>query len=1124
VVAMMPASTWTIVPYEGRSAFKRLRIRDNARIQAVLRHITDRNYVAVLGAPFTEKTRLLHDIAAAAETTGLFQAVYIDLWRVRSEDVPAFFASIVRSIARSHGISPVPGFDRVTDTRSFANFLMDCAEHQDRNIVLTIDHLHALPSDLVHNLLVALRSAYMERDPLARRHLEAVVTGSTNLAGLATGPASPFNMARRVWVTPLDSDQSKALAETTLETYGFRVSPGALERILEWAGGDHWLLPLLCEYSVEAAHAYRKRIIRVPAVDCAIQRMWATNEAQAPIRDAIRIIEEDPDTLLDVTQLLDGVRLHQRQARQAITRSGIDRLRLSGAVVLDAGHYNIKNLAFRRALSEELTNAEVGRVLRMNGRWREAIDYLSPRLTSDALPPGRADLLEAIVQSIYATDRLDEACQALVEGIKRGFLLADVHVYRVDVAHGKLRLVCPPSSNPQLAPDIALDDPECVEAQAYRSGDYALRMGDETGRLVAALVPEHRPIGVVTIERYITDVAPYITDGGGHALPPNFTELRRFLRHAATAIDSVMLRSAYQEIGRAVLDVRAVHPMFDRVLTSVANAVGCDYAALHLLDSTETRVEASAGVGQDWRPEWRGTLRVSVDEPHPIARCLQGDQPLIVRGVDLQLIAPTFYNQVLSPYLRVFSPLSAGGARLGTLEVGYHGRPKGTFTEDDRHMLTVFADQVAIAVYNAQLLRRTDEALARRVAEMEKLREISLAVSATLNLETVLASIIQSLGALFPHTEVTVWQYQPESRTLTALQSSLNDPEYLAQRLDLAGVTGRALEQRASQTIMDIGADADSAIRSQALRLGFCSMMALPLISHDRILGAIHIYATADDCSVLTERESLAGFATQAAIAIDNAQRYQALEEAKRELEDTRERELFDLANALLHRIGNVVGDVPFQLDMIKERAGLGDELDSPIAHVQQRVKSLGSLSESLKTLVEIPEMLNQRLDLRQVIQSATRQAMGCRFPAEQFSDVEPLVSMPLTPVWVVGDPELLADAIQSLIENACEAMEGKRKVEIRLSRPTEAWIELRVSDTGPGIPLEIQPRIFEPGYSTKSTLRRERGRGLFSCAAIIRKHRGKVTFDSQPGQGTTFIITLPAAEDENSPQPDGSQ
>ena len=82
-------------------------------------------------------------------------------------------------------------------------------------------------------------------------------------------------------------------------------------------------------------------------------------------------------------------------------------------------------------------------------------------------------------------------------------------------------------------------------------------------------------------------------------------EVRRFLRHAAVALDSVRLRSAYQEIGQALLDAKQARPTLERVLTSVTDALGCDYAALYLLDRVGQWLILEAGVGRAWHPDWR---------------------------------------------------------------------------------------------------------------------------------------------------------------------------------------------------------------------------------------------------------------------------------------------------------------------------------------------------------------------------------------------------------------------------------------------------------------------------------------------------------------------------------------
>ena len=124
--------------------------------------------------------------------------------------------------------------------------------------------------------------------------------------------------------------------------------------------------------------------------------------------------------------------------------------------------------------------------------------------------------------------------------------------------------------------------------------------------------------------------------------------------------------------------------------------------------------------------------------------------------------------------------------------------------------------------------------------------------------------------------------------------------------------------------------------------------------------------------------------------------------------------------------------------------------------------------------------------------------------------DVDWQLSVPIEAAWVRGNQALLEDALQSLVENACEATEGRGTIWVCVAKPDAEKVEVRVIDNGPGIPSVIRDRIFELGFSTKSNFERERGRGLFTCKAIIQKHRGKVTLDLRSDQDTAFVITLP--------------
>jgi signal transduction histidine kinase len=97
------------------------------------------------------------------------------------------------------------------------------------------------------------------------------------------------------------------------------------------------------------------------------------------------------------------------------------------------------------------------------------------------------------------------------------------------------------------------------------------------------------------------------------------------------------------------------------------------------------------------------------------------------------------------------------------------------------------------------------------------------------------------------------------------------------------------------------------------------------------------------------------------------------------------------------------------------------------------------------------------------------------------------------------------AHAIGDVVEGTSE----KGRITIR-TRQVDGAVEIRVSDSGGGIPEDVQEKIFDPFFTTK-----ERGKGTGQGLAIIRniietKHGGTVRFETEPGQGTTFIITLP--------------
>ena len=109
------------------------------------------------------------------------------------------------------------------------------------------------------------------------------------------------------------------------------------------------------------------------------------------------------------------------------------------------------------------------------------------------------------------------------------------------------------------------------------------------------------------------------------------------------------------------------------------------------------------------------------------------------------------------------------------------------------------------------------------------------------------------------------------------------------------------------------------------------------------------------------------------------------------------------------------------------------------------------------------------------------------------------------------GDRLLLKQCFQNLIQNSIEAMPRGGELNIRLGEkqitPLEESIMVEISDTGYGIPREIQEKIFNPFFTSKE---KGTGLGLSLVKKIISLHHGKIEFESEVNQGTTFRIYLP--------------
>lgn len=234
----------------------------------------------------------------------------------------------------------------------------------------------------------------------------------------------------------------------------------------------------------------------------------------------------------------------------------------------------------------------------------------------------------------------------------------------------------------------------------------------------------------------------------------------------------------------------------------------------------------------------------------------------------------------------------------------------------------------------------------------------------------------------------------------------------------------------------------------------------------------------------------------------------QQLAEARSQVASTeRLAELGTLTGGLAHEIKNPLSTVQLNLQLLGEDIDPSwpgaDRLLRRLATVQRETTRLREILDAFLRYAGKLEIEPREVNLQHLIEDLADFFHPQADLARVRIRVRPASS---EPVVVHADERLLKQTVLNLMLNAVQAMpEGG---ELLMAAEVEGdWAVLRVTDTGLGIPRELQDRVFDAYYSTK---RGGTGLGLAMARRIIREHQGEISVTSEPGKGTEFVIRLP--------------
>ena len=297
------------------------------------------------------------------------------------------------------------------------------------------------------------------------------------------------------------------------------------------------------------------------------------------------------------------------------------------------------------------------------------------------------------------------------------------------------------------------------------------------------------------------------------------------------------------------------------------------------------------------------------------------------------------------------------------------------------------------------------------------------------------------------------------------------------------------------------------------------SFATVPLWGKGKVIGVILVDNLYNQ-NPITEQDLrvLGMFSSQAGLAIENAMLYRNLEEVHQTLKEAQtflvHREkmaaLGELSSTIAHEIRNPL----VSIGGFARRLYRSIPEEAPEKRYTQtimiEVSRLEKILSDLLNYTRDDALVFKELNLPDVLEESLSMV------SEKFEDgaIELIKEFAQDLPKAMGDPQQLKQVFFSLFSNSLQAIKGKGRLSLRvhpISKNGSSLIRVEVEDTGSGIDPENLHNIFNPFYSTKES---GLGLGLPLVYKIITSHRGQIEVDNHPGEGVTFIITLPATQE----------
>jgi signal transduction histidine kinase len=454
-------------------------------------------------------------------------------------------------------------------------------------------------------------------------------------------------------------------------------------------------------------------------------------------------------------------------------------------------------------------------------------------------------------------------------------------------------------------------------------------------------------------------------------------------------------------------------------------------------------------------------------------------------------------KQVASGNLRARTQLPYGDSELGQLA--------RTF-DDLAHTLEKRENEA----------RTSAEEIEKQRQRQGALHDINLAITSTLDLASVLGALLEEIAALFPSCAATVSWINKQTGALEVIaHRPLDDSTWAQTEVETEQQALPDIVLKTQHPLAVPNAQIDPRITNPEFfrRHNLTSYLGLPMVAKGTALGVLSFYLKDEDGFSREETDFLASLANQAAMAIDNSRLYEQTKNQAVELEKLNKikDEFLGVMSHELRTPLNIIMNYAEGLrlgmfgEMNRDQEKGMDKIESHARHLLYLINEILEITKIetgtvivQKQAVNLNNFMNElRSDYMMPLER------GLVLKWEQSHDL-PVIS---------SDPIKLKQIVNNLINNAIKFTDrGSITVSIQTGDNGQ-MVELKVTDTGPGIPNELLPVIFDKFRQVDSTTTRSHsgaGLGLYIVKTFVQLLGGTVGVQSRIGEGTIFTVRLP--------------